>query len=220
MTIGKLLLLGAGLLVLFGAGQRVLDRLRLTDRQALLWIALILIGGFLPDIPVSSRFSFNLGGALIPLALSVWLWAKADRFVEKARTLAAVVLTAVAVGLLDRVLPESPEGMVLDPNYVCGLAAGLVAWLAGRSRRGAFVAGTLGVMLAEIVGAVYVWSRGVEQKLVLGGAGGYDVIVLSGLLAVLLCELTGEIAERAARGRRRPVRRFTGGDYAKEEKEP
>ena len=40
---------------------------------------------------------------------------------------------------------------------------------------------------------------GTPQRLVLGGAGAYDVIVISGLLAVLLSELVGEILERAAR---------------------
>ena len=44
MSIGTILLIAAGLLILFGAGQRVLDRLRLTDRQALLFIALRLTG--------------------------------------------------------------------------------------------------------------------------------------------------------------------------------
>ena len=44
MTTGLILLLIAGVLVLLGVGQRVLDKLRLNDRQALLWIALILAG--------------------------------------------------------------------------------------------------------------------------------------------------------------------------------
>ena len=41
----------------------------------------------------------------------------------------------------------------------------------------------------------------------------YDVIVISGLLAVLLAELIGEITERAIRGRRRPTRVYHGGDF-------
>ena len=73
MTTGLILLLIAGVLVLLGVGQRVLDKLRLNDRQALLWIALILAGGLIPEIPITNRFRFNIGGALIPLALSVYL---------------------------------------------------------------------------------------------------------------------------------------------------
>lgn len=73
MSLGTILLLIAGLLVLFGAGQRVLDRMRLTDREAILFIILIIAGGFLPDIQVTEGFAFNVGGALIPLLLCVRL---------------------------------------------------------------------------------------------------------------------------------------------------
>ena len=69
MRLGAILLLIAGLLILLGAGQRVLDRLRLTDREALLFIALIVAGGYLPDVRVTETFAFNIGGALIPLLL-------------------------------------------------------------------------------------------------------------------------------------------------------
>ena len=62
MTIGFILLTVTGLLILFGVGQRVLDRLHLTDVQAIVFIALIIAGGFVPDIPVTNRFAFNIGG--------------------------------------------------------------------------------------------------------------------------------------------------------------
>ena len=217
MSLGFILLILAGLLVLFGAGQRVLDRLRLTDRQALLFIALIIGGGFLPEIRVTPLFSFNVGGALIPLILCFFLWAKADTAAERARSVAATLVTAVAVYLIGRNFPEEPEAMPFDINYLYGLAAGAIACAFGRSRRGAFIAGTLGVMLANVITAAEVWSMGVNQTLVLGGAGGFDVIVISGLSAVLLAELIGEVAERVKRGGKAPARAFHGGDFVKKE---
>ena len=63
--------------------------------------------------------------------------------------------------------------------------------------------GVLGVMLADVAVAVVNWSNGINQRLVLGGAGAFDTIVVSGLLAVLLCELVGEIIERFTRRNRR-----------------
>lgn len=215
MSIGFILLIVSGLLVLFGAGQRVLDRLRLTDRQALLFIALIIAGGFLPDIGVTRRFAFNIGGALIPLALCVYLWFKADTALEKARCVVASLITGLAIYLIGRYLPDEPEAMPFDVNYLYGIAAGAIAYVFGRSRRGAFIAGTLGVMLAHVASAVYVWRMGADQRLVLGGAGAFDVIVISGLTAVLLAELIGELFERVKRGRRAPNRAFTGGDFTK-----
>ena len=217
MSIGFILLILTGALVLFGAGQRALDRLRLTDRQALLFIALILAGGFLPDIPVTERFSFNVGGALIPLILCGYLWAKAGTAVERVRCLLAALVTGVAVFTIGRLLPDEPEAMPFDVNYLYGVAAGAVGWLFGRSRRGAFIAGTLGVMLANVASAATVWAQGVDQRLTLGGAGGYDVIVISGLLAVLLCELFGEIAERVVRGNRSPEHGLRNGEFIRRE---
>ena len=217
MTIGIILLIVTGLLVLFGVGQRVLDRLRLTDRQAIVFIALIIAGGFLPDIPVTDRFSFNLGGALIPLALCAYLWFRAGTAVERARCLVAAAITGIAVYLLGRYMPADPENLVMEPGYAYGIAAGLIAWLLGRSRRGAFIAGTLGVMLADVGGWLQVRAMGADQRLVLGGAGGFDVIVIAGLLAVLVSELVGEVAERVRRGRRRPSREFVNGDFVRRE---
>ena len=123
MTIGLILLTATGLLILFGVGQRVLDRLRLTDVQAVVFIALIIAGGFVPDIPVTDRFSFNIGGALIPLALCVYLWFKADTARERARSLVSAIITAIAVNLLGRYLPADPSELVIDPGWAYGIAA-------------------------------------------------------------------------------------------------
>ena len=219
MTLGLILLVIAGVLVLFGVGQRVLDKLRLTDRQALLFIALIIAGGFVPDIPVTPQFSFNIGGALIPLGLCVYLWIKADTAAERIRSIAAALVTGAAVYALGRVMPDEPETIVIDPGYMHGLAAGVIGYLFGRSRRGAFIAGVVGVMLASVASAVQVWSMGISQRLVLGGAGAFDVIVMSGLIAVLLSELIGEISERIKRGRQRPTREFKNGEFVRKESE-
>lgn len=219
MTTGLVLLVIAGVLVLLGVGQRVLDKLRLTDRQALLFIALIIAGGFLPDISVTERFAFNIGGALIPLGLCVYLWIKADTTAERVRAIAAALVTGVAVYLLGRLMPDEPEDIVIDPGYMHGLAAGVIGYLFGRSRRGAFIAGVVGVMLSSVFTAVQVWNRGIPQRLSLGGAGAFDVIVISGLLAVLLSELIGESFERIKRGRQRPMREFKNGEFVRKDAE-
>ncbi|MDO4547952.1 MAG: DUF1614 domain-containing protein, partial [Clostridia bacterium] len=119
---------------------------------------------------------------------------------EKWRSIIGVVITAVAVWLLGHYLPNEPETMPFDVNYVYGLAGGVVGYVFGRSRRGAFISGTMGVALADIAqGVINAWS-GIDQRLVLGGAGAFDVIVISGLVALLLSELIGEILERVSRG--------------------
>lgn len=200
MSIGMILLLVLSLLILFGALQRVLDRMALTDRQALVCVAAIFIGGWLPDIPLGI-VTINIGGALIPLIVCVYLLLNAGTIKEKVRALVASALTGAAITLLSMLFPANPTSMPFDPMLLYGAAGGLIAFLLGRSRRGAFIAGVLGVMIADIAAGVSVWLRGVNQTLYLGGAGALDTIVLSGVIAVLLCELIGEMMERIKTGK-------------------
>ncbi len=201
MSTGVVLLVIVGILAGFGIGQRVLDRLQLTDRQAIFFVGLALIGGLLPDIPLARQISFNIGGTLVPVGLSVYLLIKADSAWEVFRTLLAALLASAAIYWMGRLLPGDPESAYMDYNYLYGVVCGLIAYLFGRSRRGAFVAGVLGAVLSDVFSAMDVWRQGVEQPLLLGGAGAADVIVISGLTAVLLAELLGEIIERFVRGR-------------------
>lgn len=218
MTVGLILLIVTGLLIAFGAGQRALDRLRLTDAQAYVFIALIIVLGFVPEIPLG-RVSVNLGGCLLPLGLSVYLFVKADSAWERWRSIIAALVTGAAVWALMRFLPDEPETMPVEPNWLYGIAAAVAAYVLGRSRRCAFIGGVTGVLLAQTASVIPVWLQGVDQTLVLGGAGAFDVVVMSGLIAVLLSELIGEICERIKRGRQRPTREFKNGEFVKKEGE-
>ena len=201
MSIGTIVLTVVAVLIFFGALERVLDRMRLTDRAALLLIAAMFVGTLLPNIQLG-RVSLGIGGAVIPLGVCVYLLIRASESKEVWRSLIGAVLTGAAVFGLSMLLPDEPEEMFMDPNLLYGLAGGAIAWLLGRSRRGAFICGVTGVILADVATAILNWSRGVDQQLVLGGAGIADTVVISGVLAVLLAELVGEIAERVARTRR------------------
>ena len=73
MSLGMILLVVLALLILFGVLQRVLDRMALTDKQALLCVAAIFIGGWLPDLNLGA-VTLNWGGAIVPLAVCVYLF--------------------------------------------------------------------------------------------------------------------------------------------------
>ena len=217
MTIGMIILIIVAILILLGLGQRVLDRMRLNDKLALLFIALIIGLGFVPDIRVTDVFAFNLGGAVVPLALCVYLFIKADTAWERGRSILASMITGAAVFAIGVFAPDEPETITVDPILLYGMAAGLIAYIFGRSRRCAFIAGVIGTMLSDTANAIYVWSQGVPQDFVLGGAGAMSSIVIAGIVAVLLAELLGEIIERMKRGTQRPTREFRNGEFVKEE---
>ena len=200
MTLGMILLVALTLLILFGVLERVLDRMALTDRQAIGCIAAIFIGGWLPNLTLG-MVSINIGGALVPFLVCVYLFFHAGPGKEKLRSLAASALTAAAVYAISVFFPADPVTMPFDPMILYGISGGAIAWLLGRSRRSAFVAGVLGVILSDVIVGIINWRSGISQTLNLGGAGALDAVVLSGVTAVLLCELVGEIMERITTGK-------------------
>jgi uncharacterized membrane protein len=202
MPIGMIILLVVGVLVYFGVAHRILDRMRLTDKQALLFIAAMVVGSFI-DIPIMRapvEVTMNVGGALLPILLSIWLIFKADETAERVRAILAAILVAAVVSLGSRYLPYEPENMFLDPKIIYGISAGLIAYLAGRSRRSAFVGGVLGIVLSDIVHMVTIIGLGIPGTTDIGGAGAFDVVMIAGIIAVMVAELVGETREKIQGG--------------------
>lgn len=195
---GMLVLFVVSILIYFGLGQRVLDRMRLSDRAALAIIAAIIIGSFV-DIPITPRLTINLGG-IIPVGVAVYVLAGAGTAFEKVRGILAAAVTAVVLYGAGRVLGAEPENMLIDPLYVYPLVAGLVGYIAGRSRRGAFFAAVMGVFALDVIQYAYLIRTGTRGVVHMGGAGAFDALVLAGILAVLLAEGIGELLERIQGG--------------------
>lgn len=113
MTLGSILLSGTAILVLLGVGQRVLDRMHLTDRAALVIIAAMFVGGLLPDIDFG-LVRINVGGAVIPLGVCLYLLLRAEND-ERVRAVMGAVVTGGIVYLLGRIMPDEPEKIFIDP---------------------------------------------------------------------------------------------------------
>ena len=96
-------------------------------------------------------------------------------------------------------MPVHPAYLLfLDPLYLVAIVAGLVAYLAGRSRRSAFIAGVMAIILSDLLALIENILIGVRAATVIGGAGFFDAIVISGFIALGLAEIFGETAERLA----------------------
>lgn len=195
---GLIALLVVSILIYFGVAHRALDRLRMTDRAALGVIAAIIIGSFI-DIPVSSRVTINLGG-VVTVGVAIWLWLGAGAAFEKIRSAIAAAVTALVLFIGARFLGAEPETVFVDPIYIYPLAAGIIGYLAGRSRRGAFFAAVIGVLALDVGQYVHLVRSGVRGTVHLGGAGAFDSLVLAGIVAVLLAEVIGESLERISGG--------------------
>jgi len=205
VNIGILLLVGIGILILLGLAQQVLDRLYLNDKQALVVLAAIIGGSFI-DIPLyrgTPEISVNLGGAIIPVALSVYILSRAGTGKEYLRGLVGALISGGVIYGASKFYEFDTHVGFLDPQYLWGILAGALAYLIGRSRRLAFIGATLGVVLADLGHAVEAIGKRLPAPTRIGGAGGFDTVIIAGIIAVVLAEVIGEFRERLQGG---PVR--------------
>lgn len=180
--------------IYLGLLQRTLDRMRLSDRAALLIIGILAIGTWIPDVPIGMA-RINLGSTLVPLGLAIYLIGTADTYKEQVRGTAAIIATAIAVQLLDWLLPQEPGAMFIEPLYIYGIAAGIIGYIVGRSRRAAFVGGMMGVLVADIV--ILLQQLPLTRPYQLGG-GILDSSLIAGIIGVGFAEIFGEARELVA----------------------
>lgn len=204
MPVGTVLLLVIAALIYFGVGQRLLDRMRLTDTQALVAIALMIGGSFitLPLRTGRTSVGLNLGGGLVPLGLVVYLLIRADTAQERVRALVAALVTGGIIYGISQFTdfdPSSPY-LFIDPLWLFSIMAGIVGYLSGRSRRASFIAGVLGLFVVDLIHFAQALLSNMPTRVVLGGAGVFDAMIVSGLIAVGLAEFVGETRERLEEG--------------------
>lgn len=202
MAIGLTLLAVVSVLVLFGLAHRVLDRMYLSDKGALLFLGGMVVGSYI-DIPLSrgvNPVTVNVGGALLPIGLAAYVLGRAGTAWEKWRAILAAAATTAIIYALSKYVNFGEKVMPIEPLYLWAAIAGLAAYLVGRSRRTAFISATSSLILLDVVHAVESSITGVRSPTRIGGAGAFDSIVLAGILAVLLTEIFGETRERLAGG--------------------
>ncbi len=126
--------------------------------------------------------ALNLGGAIIPTILSIYLMIKKRQY---GRTLSAVAVVAVVVHML--AYPVRGVGIAV-PWLVPPIVAATAAWLLARRSAPsvAYIAGSLGTLIgADLLNLNKVAGLGAPIASI-GGAGTFDGIFLTGILAVLL----------------------------------
>ncbi|MFA9461155.1 DUF1614 domain-containing protein [Thiohalorhabdus methylotrophus] len=130
-----------------------------------------------------TQVAVNLGGCLIPVAFSIYLWNL--HALPLAQIVVAVSLVTMVSYFASRPIPGLGIGM---PLFVAPIAAALVAWLLGGPEKPsvAYIAGTLGVLTgADLLRIGDIRKMG-SPLASIGGAGTFDGIYLTGIVAVLL----------------------------------
>ena len=136
----------------------------------------------------------NVGGALIPSLMSLYLVTK--RGLWGSGLLSTAAVTAVCHWLAQ---PVPGIGIAL-PLLVPSLAAGGVALLLSRQDAAAlaYIGGSLGTLIgADLLNLGRLQSLGAPVASI-GGAGTFDGIFLTGIVAVLIASLSGRTARTRA----------------------
>ena len=186
------------LMVMFGVGQKILDNMRLSDKEALILLILICIGLCIPSIWIGEYFCFSIGGFLIPFALSIYLLISCGWSRDLVRVIFGTLIVAAVIYLLQWILPADPENVIVDNMYVYGVVAGIVAYILGRSRRNAFVSCLFGLILVDLIQWVYNFYVGTPSILGLGVGGAFGTYVVAIVISVALCEFFGRCFESAS----------------------
>jgi uncharacterized membrane protein len=134
----------------------------------------------------------NVGGAVIPTALSIYLLSKNALWLRG--LIAAACVAAVCYASAQ---PVRGVGIAL-PIFVAPLAATIVALLISWRQAAplAYAGGSLGVLIgADIMNFDKLRGLG-TPVLSIGGAGTFDGIFLTGVLSVLLASLIGGLMQR------------------------
>lgn len=71
----------------------------------------------------------------------------------------------------------------------------------------------MGVLLADLTQGIINLAQGLSTPIALGSGGAMDVVVISGLTAVLTAELIGEVRERLQHGTAHTDMEYEHGDF-------
>jgi uncharacterized membrane protein len=129
----------------------------------------------------------NVGGALIPTAVSIYLLSR-----SAPATIFYSIVGVAIVALITHAVARPVKGVgIVTPALVSPIAAALVAIILqpGSPRTIAYVAGVLGTLIgADLTNLRAIPKLGAPVASI-GGAGTFDGVFLTGIIAVLLAGL-------------------------------
>ncbi|MGA2387011.1 MAG: DUF1614 domain-containing protein [Candidatus Bathyarchaeia archaeon] len=129
----------------------------------------------------------NVGGAIVPTAVSIYLLSRSST--------SLVILSLIgvlAVAAVTHAVARPIKGVgIATPAFLPPIAAAVVAFILapGEPRTVAYVAGTLGTLIgADLLNLKKIPKLGTPMASI-GGAGTFDGVFLTGIIAVLLTRL-------------------------------
>lgn len=174
--------------------------------QAVLMTAGALFGSLIniPLIPIGEAvIAINVGGAVIPLFVTLEMIARGQ--ISRPKALAAIVTVTLVAYMIATPVPGTGITMPFYVAPLTGAVAGLLLARGCHAAAGlAYAGGAMGTLIgADILNlanpAVFsALSGSTRTVLSIGGAGIFDGIFITGILAVLLAAYAGRSLRRSA----------------------
>jgi uncharacterized membrane protein len=147
----------------------------------------VLVNGMpymIPEVEEVGRtvIAVNVGGALIPVLLSIYVLIRAGG------AIAAIVATAIVSIVVYNLAQPVPGVGIAVPTLIPGILAALLAVTLDYRRCAAvaYVAGTMGCLLGGDILNLGIIPQLHAPVASIGGAGTFDGVFVSGIVAVLL----------------------------------
>ena len=138
--------------------------------------------------------AINLGGAVIPIALSLYLLFKNNIWLPA--VIATAVVSAVCYAVAEPVRGAGIAIPIFIPPLVACAISCIVAW--SQAAPVAYVSGSLGTLIgADLMNFPAIRDLGTPVASI-GGAGTFDGIFVTGIVAVVLASILGAIGARRA----------------------
>jgi uncharacterized membrane protein len=140
---------------------------------------------FLKPLPFTGKttVAINVGGAVVPVSFSLYLIAHSP--LSPLQIATAVAVVAIIARTISRPIPGIGIGI---PMLIAPVTAALIATILDPQQRAplAYISGTLGVLIgADLIRIKDIGKLG-SPIASIGGAGTFDGVFITGLVAVLL----------------------------------
>jgi len=162
--------------------HRFLVRHRIDEARALLAAQTVPIAEIARSVGFRTPSHFNVGGALVPVMLSLYLFLRSR---VRGRMLLGVAVVAAIVHSLARIVPGAGIAVLM---FVPPLAAAAVSVVLAfrRAPPVAYVSGSMGALIgADLLNLPRIGELG-APVVSIGGAGTFDGVFLTGIIAGLL----------------------------------
>ncbi|MCL2234112.1 MAG: hypothetical protein FWC11_06400 [Firmicutes bacterium] len=207
MIIGLVLLGIVAVLIFFGVATRFFQKIGLPSWVAFILVVAFVVGAVVPSIRIGDNFSMNVSGFMLPILMTVILFAliggrrsvATKNTYEGLRAFFAIIAVAGVAVATRLLMAPTNFASVITSSVIIGLVGGVAAYLVGMSRLATLTGAVGGIMLGDvIVNLVQHYSFG-RDYFAFGASGVFDSIVLASVVGILVLSAISALRHAQAR---------------------